>query len=76
MLQELDMAINYSHDGLLFEDDDYNRWFAKNDPRVDLMKSGLLYNNCRGALYVLPEYFYPTAWVGRTATDFIGNESL
>lgn len=61
------------YDGLLYEDDDYDRWFAKNDPGVDPMKTGLLYNDYRGAVYALPEYFHPTAWVGRIATDFIEN---
>lgn len=61
------------YDGLPNEKDDYDKWFAQVDPGVDPMSTGLLYNDYRGAVYALPEYFHPTAWVGRTATDFIQN---
>ena len=61
------------YDGLPTEVDDYDQWFAKNDPGVDPMSTGLHYNDYRGAVYVLPEYFHPTAWVGRTAVEFLEN---
>ena len=65
--------ITQLYDGLPNEDDDYDKWFAQNDPGVDPMSTGLLYNDYRGAVYALPEYYHPTAWVGRTATNFLEN---
>ena len=59
------------YDGLPGEEDDYDKWFAETDPGVNPMSTGLLYNDYRGAVYALPEYYHPTAWVGRTATNFI-----
>ena len=44
---------------------------SEKNPSVDPMATGLTYNDYRGRTYVLPEYYHPTAWVGRTAVDFI-----
>ena len=59
------------YDGLPNEVDDYDEWFMKTDPGVDPMATGLTYNDYRGRVYALPEYYHPTAWVGRTAVDFL-----
>lgn len=59
------------YDGLPNEKDDYDEWFAQNNPGVDPMSTGLTYNDYRGAVYALKEYWHPTAWVGRSATDFL-----
>ena len=59
------------YDGLQGEFDDYDEWFREKKPGVDPMATGLTYNDYRGRTYVLPEYYHPTAWVGRTAVDFI-----
>ena len=59
------------YDGLPKEVDDYDRWFAKADPGVDPMATGLGYNDYRGRAYVLDEYYHPTAYVGRAAIDFL-----
>ena len=40
------------------------------DPGVDPMAT---YKDYRGRTYALPEYFHPTAWVGREAVDFINS---
>lgn len=59
------------YDGLPEEIDDYDAWFAKTNPGVDPMATGLEYNDYRGLVYGLPEYYHPTAWVGRRANDFL-----
>ena len=59
------------YDGLLYERDDYDQWFMKALPGVDPMATGLEYNDYRGAAYALPEFYHPTAWVGRAAVDFV-----
>ena len=72
-----DMGISHGYDktslydGLPDELDDYDEWFAKENPGVNPMATGLVYNDYRGAVYGLPEYFHPTAWVGREATSFL-----
>ena len=35
------------------------------------MSTGLEYNDYRGAVYAIPEYLHPTAWVGRAAVSFL-----
>lgn len=67
----------YLYDGLEenSEFDDYDHWFSKEMPGVDPMKTGLTFNDYRGRAYALPEYYHPTAWVGRAAVDFIQNYS-
>lgn len=59
------------YDGLPEEVDDYDEWFMKTDPGVDPMATGLEYNDYRGKAYALPEYYHPTAYVGRAAVDFL-----
>ncbi len=59
------------YDGLPDELDNYDQWLAKEYPGVNPMATGLEYNDYRGAVYALPEYYHPTAWVGRGATSFI-----
>ena len=66
------------YDGLPEELDDYDQWIKDFYPGIDPMKTGLEYNDYRGAIYALPEYFHPTAWVGRSAVGFLKsyNESI
>ena len=59
------------YDGLPNEFDDYDEWVKKDYPKVDPMATGLEYNDYRGAVYALPEYLHPTAWVGRAAVSFL-----
>ncbi len=59
------------YDGLPGELDDYDAWFAETNPGVDPMATGLEYNDYRGLVYGLPEYYHPTSWVGRRANDFL-----
>lgn len=61
------------YDGLPDEFDDYDQWFNKTDPGVNPMATGLTWNDYRGRPYALPEYFHPTAWVGRQAVDFLSS---
>ena len=63
----------YLYDGLEqnSELDDYDQWFKNELPGVDPMATGLTFNDYRGRPYALPEYFHPTAWVGRAAVDYI-----
>ena len=59
------------YDGLLEEMDDYDKWFSETFPSVDSLGTGLEYNDYRGRVYALDEYFHPTSWVGRKAVEFI-----
>ncbi|XP_062510667.1 arylsulfatase-like [Corticium candelabrum] len=61
------------YDGLTEEFDDYDQWFNKTNPGVNPMATGLTWNDYRGRPYALPEYYHPTAWVGRAAVDFLDN---
>ena len=61
----------YLYDGLPQEVDDYDQWVKENYPKVNPMSTGLEYNDYRGAVYALPEYLHPTAWVGRAAVSFL-----
>ena len=61
------------YDGLEEEFDNYDEWFAAEDPGVDPMATGLTFDDYRGRTYVLPEYYHPTAWVGKQAVDFINS---
>ena len=67
----------YLYDGLeeTSEMDDYDQWFRKELPNTDPMVTGLTFNDYRGKSYALPEYYHPTAWVGRAAVDFLTNYS-
>ena len=71
--QGIDHGFNVTqlYDGLQEEFDNYDTWFSEKNPGVDPMATGLTYNDYRGRTYVLPEYYHPTAWVGRSAVDFI-----
>lgn len=53
------------------ENDDYDEWFEQTLPGVDPMITGLTFNDYRGRPYALPEYFHPTAWVGRAAVRYL-----
>ena len=53
------------------ENDDYDQWFEKELPGIDPMITGLTFNDYRGKAYALPEYFHPTAWVGRSAVQYL-----
>ena len=53
------------------ENDDYDQWFEQRLPGVDPMVTGLTFNDYRGRPYALPEYFHPTAWVGRKAVQYL-----
>ena len=35
--------------------------------------TGLTFNDYRGRAYALPEYYHPTAWVGRHAVEWLDN---
>ena len=59
------------YDGLPEEVDNYDQWFAKVNPGVNPMATGLGYNDYRGRPYVLAEYYHPTAYVGRAAVNFL-----
>ena len=59
------------YDGLPEEVDDYDKWFMTANPGVDPMATGLEYNDYRGRPYALEEYYHPTAYVGRSAVDFL-----
>ncbi|XP_065197351.1 arylsulfatase-like isoform X2 [Sycon ciliatum] len=59
------------YDGLLAEDDDYDQWFHSLLPGVDAMETGLTFNDYRGRAYALPEYYHPTAWVGRHTVEWL-----
>ena len=59
------------YDGLQAEFDNYDSWFTEDNPGVDPMATGLEYNDYRGKTYALPEYYHPTAWIGRKAVEFI-----
>ena len=63
--------ITQLYDGLQEGFDNYDKWFNKKNPGVDPMATGLTYNDYRGRTYVLLEYYHPTAWVGRSAVEFI-----
>lgn len=66
---------NHTHlyDGLPEEMDDYDQWVKANYPNINPMATGLQYNDYRGAVYALDEYLHPTAWVGRSAVDFLNS---
>lgn len=50
------------------EYDDYDRWFQKQRPGENPLKSGgLNWNTWRGSHYEYPEELHPTAWTGRKA---------
>lgn len=54
------------------EYDDYDRWFQKQKPGEDPLKSGGLdWNSWRGAPYEYEERLHPTAWTGRRAVKAI-----
>lgn len=59
------------YDGLPEEVDNYDEWMMQVDPGVDPMATGLEYNDYRGRAYALPEFYHPTAWVGRSAINFL-----
>ena len=60
------------YDGLSGEMDDYDQWFAEHFPGVDpLQATGLGWNDYPGRTYALPEFYHPTAWVGRQAVNFL-----
>ena len=59
------------YDGLTEEMDDYDQWFAALNPGVDPLATGLDWNDHRGAVYALPEYYHPTSYVGRKAVKFL-----
>ena len=61
----------YLYDGLPDEVDNYDYWFMKMNPGDDPMATGLEFNDYRGKAYVFPEYYHPTAWVGRKAVTFL-----
>ena len=58
------------YDGLK-EVDDYDEWFSKQLPGDDPLATGLGWNDHRGRVYIYPEYYHPTAWVGRNAIRFL-----
>ena len=58
------------YDGLE-EIDDYDQWFAKQLPGADPLATGLGWNDHGGRVYVYPEYYHPTSWVGRKTVQFI-----
>ncbi|XP_065835449.1 arylsulfatase-like [Oscarella lobularis] len=64
------------YDGLPGEFDDYDQWFNRNDPHANPMATGLTFNDYRGRAYALPEYYHPTAWVGRNAVEFVSTYNL
>lgn len=64
------------YDGLPNEFDDYDEWVKKDYPKIDPMATGLEYNDYRGAVYALPEYLHPTAWVGREAVSFLESYNM
>jgi len=47
------------------EYDDYDQWFQTVMPGKDPMATGLDWNTWHGKPYVYPEYYHPTAWLGR-----------
>ena len=57
------------------ENDDYDQWFEEELPGIDPMATGLTFNDYRGKPYTLPEYFHPTAWVGRKAVTYLSQIS-
>ena len=61
----------YLYDGLEVEIDSYDEWFEQQLPGDDPMATGLTFNDYRGAAYAFPEYYHPTAWVGRAAMSFL-----
>jgi arylsulfatase len=52
---------------------DYRSWFWSVAPNLDPDKTGLLWNDYRGAPYALPEELHPTRWIGETAVRFLQN---
>ena len=68
-----DTTAPHNHTG---EFDDYDQWFASvmpgKDPQATLDHlDGSGWNGWNGAPYVFPEYYHPTAWVGRRAVTFL-----
>eukprot|EP01065_Artemidia_motanka_P015740 TRINITY_DN1946_c0_g1_i1.p1 TRINITY_DN1946_c0_g1~~TRINITY_DN1946_c0_g1_i1.p1 ORF type:complete len:709 (+),score=203.71 TRINITY_DN1946_c0_g1_i1:155-2128(+) len=62
------------------EFDDYDAWFQQQmpgkDPQATLdFRDGDGWNDWHGKAYVYDEYYHPTAWVGRTAAEWLGNYS-
>jgi arylsulfatase A-like enzyme len=56
------------------EFDTYDAWFAKTTGGEDPLATGkphMDWNSWRGAPYVYDEALHPTAWVGRTAVDWL-----
>lgn len=58
------------------EFDAYDAWFASQMPGKDPQATldgldGDGWNGWHGRAYVYPEYYHPTAWVGRHAVSFI-----
>lgn len=50
---------------------DYRSWFWSVAPSLDPDRTGLLWNDYRGAPYALPEELHPTHWTGETAVRFL-----
>lgn len=52
---------------------DYRSWFWSVAPNLDPDKTGLQWNDYRGAPYALAEELHPTHWIGETAVRFLRN---
>jgi len=50
---------------------DYRSWFWSVAPDLNADKTGLSWNDYRGAAYALPEELHPTHWIGETAVRFL-----
>jgi arylsulfatase A-like enzyme len=50
---------------------DYRSWFWSVAPDLNPDKTGLSWNDYRGAPYALPEELHPTHWIGETAVRFL-----
>jgi arylsulfatase A-like enzyme len=50
---------------------DYRSWFWSVAPDLNPDKTGLSWNDYRGAAYALPEELHPTHWIGETAVRFL-----
>ncbi|UCC22460.1 MAG: arylsulfatase [Planctomycetota bacterium] len=68
------------HDALLYEArraetpgfvSDYDKWFNKQAPGLDVRATGLGSNDYRAWAYALAEELHPTYWTGQMAVDFI-----
>ena len=51
--------------------DDYDHWFSEELPGANPLATGLSNKDIRSGVFVYPEYYHPTTWVGREAIQFL-----